>query len=350
MRISLLAGGLTLLLMVVGGSIVFTLFKFNHFAVIEDRFDGVCLPVSGVAGPEDIEIASALGRAYVSSLDRRAGEAARGAIYSIVVGDPLDSDNWRDRTGGAPEKFRPLGLSYFEDGDTRRLFVVNEAAKSIEIFDVRPHGDLVHLESIVERRFTSLNDVAAVGPRSFYVTNDVNAGRNSPLGRFQFLSRSPTGAVFYFDGVTTRVAAENLRFANGVALNQRGTRLYVAESSGQALRIYDRDLRSGALTLAHIRQLPAAPDNLTVAWDGAVWIGALPKPLALPVVERNENILAPSLVIRYADGVGDGGSVTEVYSDNGGGISTSTVAAVAGGKLLIGALYDHKYLICDLPN
>jgi len=350
MRISLLAGGLALLFAVIGGSVVFTLFEFNHFAVIEDRFEGACSPVSGVAGPEDIEIAPSLNRAFVSSLDRRARQETRGAIFSVLVGDPLDSDNWRDRTGGAPHAFRPMGLSYFEDGDIRRLFVVNEASKAVEIFDVQSNGDLLHLESVAERRFTSPNDVAAVGPRSFYLTNDVNAGRDSLLGKFQFLSRSTTGAIYYFDGVTTRVAAEGLRFANGVALNQRGTRLYAAESSGQALRIYDRDPASGSLALADVKPLPAAPDNLTVAWDGSVWIGAQPKPLTLPVAERNANILAPSLVMRYADGMGGDSPLSEVYSNGGTGISSSTVAAVSGGKLLIGALFDDKYLICDLPK
>ncbi|MCB2113473.1 MAG: SMP-30/gluconolactonase/LRE family protein [Parvularculaceae bacterium] len=350
MRISLLAGGLALLICAIGGSVVFTLFEFNHFAAIEDRFDGACSPVSGVAGPEDIEIAPSLGRAFISSLDRRAASDTRGAVFSVLVSDPLDSDNWRDRTGGEPADFRPLGLSYFEEGDTRRLFAVNEASNSVEIFDVRPDGDLVHLETVRERRFTSPNDIAAIGPRSFYLTNDVNAGRRSLLGKFQFLARSPTGAIFHFDGVTTRVAADGLRFANGVTLNASGARLYAAETSGRALRIYDRDPASGFLTLAAIEPLPAAPDNLTIAADGSVWIGAQPKPLAIPVAERNENILAPSLVIRYADAMGGESSISEVYSNSGSGISTSTVAAVSGGKLLIGALYDDKYLICDLPN
>ncbi|OFW99848.1 MAG: hypothetical protein A3E78_09310 [Alphaproteobacteria bacterium RIFCSPHIGHO2_12_FULL_63_12] len=350
MRFSLLAGSFILLFALAGGAVAYTLFSFNHFKTVEDRFDGQCSPVAGVAGPEDIEAAPSIGRAFVSSLDRRAGPLARGAVFAVLIDDPLDAENWRDRTTGAPEKFRPLGLNYYESGDVRRLFVVNEAMKSVEIFDVTPTGDLAHLETVTERRLTSPNDVVAVGPRSFYVTNDVDSGRASLFGKLQFLSRAAAGKIYFYDGVAMRLAAEGLRFANGVALNARQTRLYAAETAGQSLRIYDRDPETAALTLARIEPLPAAPDNLTIAWDGSVWIGAQPKPLSVPLVERDPLLHAPSLVIRFVDQEGVATPMTEVFSDSGDAISTATVAAVSGSRLLIGSLLDDKYLICDLPG
>lgn len=350
MRFSLLAGAVLLLLALGGGTLAFTLLSFNHFKVVEDRFDGRCSPVAGVAGPEDIEPAPSLGRAFVSSLDRRAGPLARGSIFAVLIDDPLDSENWRDRTAGVPEDFRPLGLNFYDDGDVRRLFVVNEATNSVEIFDVSAAGDLTHLETVSERRLSSPNDVIAAGPRSFYVTNDVEPGRGSLLGKFQFLSRAASGKIYYYDGVSMSVAADGLKFANGIAMNARKTRLYAAETAGQSLRIYDRDPESGALSLASVEPLPAAPDNLNVAWDGSVWIGAQPKPLSVPMVERDPTLRAPSLVIRFVDQEGVASPMTEVFSDKGDAISTATVAAIAGSRLLIGSLLDDKYLICDLPG
>ena len=350
MRWSFLAGGLALLLAAFAGAALFTLQNFNHFKPVESRFSGTCEPVTGVPGPEDIEVTPTRDRAFISSLDRRAGKYARGAILAVLVSDPLDSENWRDRTDGKPSRFRPLGVSYFESGDVRRLFVVNEATKSVDLFDVAPNGDLTFVESIAERRLISPNDVAAVGPRSFYVTNDLDADAGSILARFQFLSRAATGTVFYYDGVSMRVAADGLRYANGVALNQRRTRLYVAETSGQALKIFNRDAQNGALTLVAVKPLPAAPDNITVAWDGSIWIGAQPKPLSVPLAQRDPAFRSPSLVIRYFDKEGVASPMSEVFSDAGDLISTASVAAISGGKLLIGALLDSKYLICDLPG
>lgn len=348
MRFSQLAGGLGLCLVLAGAAGAYTLYSFNHFSVVQDRFNGSCTPVSGVAGPEDIEIAPTSGRAFVSSLDRRADADQRGAIYSVQIDDPLASENWRDRTEGSPDEFRPVGLNYYEEGENRRLFVVNDATKAIEIFVVSRNGDLQHLETIAERRLTSPNDVIAVGPRSFYVTNDVEPGRSSVLGKLHFLARAQSGKIYYYDGVAMRVAAEGLRFANGIALSARGDRLYAAESAGQTLRIYDRDAESGVLSLAKIEALPAAPDNLNLAWDGSLWIGAQPKPLAIPLVERNPEISAPSLVIRYVDQEGVATPLTQIFSSNGDAISTASVAAISGSRLLIGALLDDKYLICEL--
>lgn len=350
MRFSLLAGTVLVFLILGATLVAFTLYSFNQFKDVEDRFAGACTPVTGVAGPEDIEVAPSVGRAFVSSLDRRAPPETRGAIYAVLVDDPLDSENWRDRTGGKPEKFRPLGLNYYESGDVKRLFVVNEATSAIEIYDVGADGDLTHLQSIVERRLNSPNDVLAVGPDSFYVSNDADPGRSSILGKAHFLSRAASGKIFLYESGTMRLAAEKLRFANGLALNARGTRLYAAETSGQALRIFDRDPATGNLTLARIEPLPAAPDNLNVAWDGSIWIGAQPKPLSLPLSERDPTHLAPSLVLRFVDQDGVVSPMTEVFSNKGDAISTSTVAAVSGGRLLIGALLDDKYLICDLPG
>lgn len=349
MRFPLLAGGLALLLALACGAVVFTLHELNHFEHVENRFAGVCSPVTGVAGPADIEAVGASGRAFVLSLDRRA-DGARGAIYSVLIDDPLDSENWRDRTLGEPKSFRPLGLSYFEQGEVKRLFVVNGATKAIDIFAVSADGDLKLLESVAERRLTSPNDVVAVGPRSFYVTNDVDAGRHSLLGMIEFLTLAPSGKLYYFDGVSMRLAADQLRFANGVAASLDGARIYVAETTGRALRIFRRDIETGILTLDRIETLPAAPDNITIAFDGALWIGAQPKPLASTLAENNPLAKAPSLVIRFVDKADVASPMTEIFSNDGQMISTSSVAAVAGRRLLVGALFDDKYLICELPG
>ncbi len=350
MRFPLLAGTFAILAAAAGAVAYTTLDFFNYFNEVEDRFAGVCSPVTGVAGPEDIDASSTSGRAFLSSLDRREGRDARGAVFAVLLADPLDSENWRDRTLGKPGKFRPLGLNYYEEGDVRRLFVVNEAVNGVEIYDVLASGDLNHLKTVVERRLTSPNDVVAVGPESFYVSNDVEPGRNSFLGKLFFLARLASGKIYYYDGVSMRLAAEKLKFANGLALNARGTRLYAAQTSGNAISIYDRDPASGDLTLSKVEQLPASPDNLNIAWDGSVWIGAQPKPLTIPLLLRDASKVGPSLVLRYVDNRDGAAPMTEIFSSKGDAISTSSVAAIAGGKLLIGAMLDDKYLICDLPG
>lgn len=327
---------------VVGGG-VWILYSFNQFAPVADEFAGACTPVTGLAGPEDLQIDPVTRLAFVSSFDRLEREE-RGGVFAVPIDDVLSGDAFRDRTGGAPDMFEPLGLYLYRDRDHARLFVVNSAGKTVELYDVEPDGDLVWLERFAERRLTSPNDVVAVGPRAFYVTNDIEPGRSTILGKMQFLLRSGSGRLLHFDGTSWRVAAEGLRFANGVNVSPDGARLYVAETAGAALRIYKRDAMTGTLTQERVVRMGAALDNINVDAEGALLIAAHPKPL----MAADPEAIAPSLVLRYVDGAK--GKPETVFSDDGKEISGSTVAARLDDTLLIGGLNERKFLLCKLPS
>lgn len=334
---------LALLLLLVAGAGI-RLQSFNHFSAVEPVALNRCAPVTGIIGPEDIKIDAKSGLAFISSLDRR-DKAARGAIHVFDVSDPLSTAAWRDRTNGAPSAFKPLGLDFYDDGEVRRLFVINEATPAVEVFDVAEDGALTHLESFVERRLTSPNNVVAVGPRQFYVTNDVRPGRDALIADLHFLMRVGSGDIFFVDSDVWRLAAEGLRFANGLALSPDGTQLYVAETAGNAVKVFDRDPATGALMLAGAIDLEAAPDNINMDEDGALWVGALPKPLLVPRLHNDLNAVAPSAVIK----VTRDGQTRTIYRNQGDEQSAATVAARIEDKLLIGALYEQKFLLCDLP-
>lgn len=339
-----LAAFLIVLAIIVCGFALGSLNSFNHFASVERSFSGRCTPVAGIAGPEDLQVDGSRGRLFISSLDRREKES-RGAIHVFDLSDPLNEAGWRDVTDGRPAAFRPLGIDYFEDGEVRRLFAVNEANASVEVFDVAEDGALIHLETFSERRLTSPNNVVAVGPRSFYVTNDVRPGRNTRLGDIHFLTRQSSGEVFYVENDSWRLAADGLRFANGIEVSADGAQIFVAETAGRRVRIFDRDASTGVLSEAGAVGLPAAPDNLTMDAAGDLWVAALPKPLSLPRHKTHPDSMAPSEVIR----IDTDGRVETVYRDDGTELSASTAAARIGNSLVIGALYDKKFLICDLP-
>ncbi len=317
---------------------------FNQFETLEPVALASCAPVRGIAGPEDIEVDEAHGRAFISSLDRRT-DGARGAIHVFDANDPLSQAGFRDRTSGVPAEFRPFGLNYYQDGEIRRLFVVNEAGPSVELYGVAENGDLTHLETFSERRLTSPNSVVAVGPRQFYVSNDVRPGRDARIADLHFLLRSGSGDIFFVDGDVWRLAAEGLRFANGLALSPDGATLYAAETAGNALKLYTRNVETGTLTPAKTIRLGASPDNINVDQAGTLWVGALPKPLLTPRLLRDVKATAPSEVIKVAPD----GSIETIYRNDGGEQSAATVAARVKNKLLIGALYEEKFLFCDLP-
>ena len=338
-------GFFAVLLLFAGAAIYGGLRSFNHFAEIDHVFEGQCTPVRGIIGPEDIQIDPRRSRAFISSLDRRA-DNVRGAIHIFDLNNPLSEGTWRDRTGGEPVAFEPFGMDFYDDGEVRRLFVVNQANNGVEMFDVAGDGALTHLETFTERRLTSPNSVVAVGRRSFYVTNDVRPGRSSRMGDLHFLTRAASGQVLFTDGTIWRIAAEGLRFANGIDISPDGARAYVAETAGGAVQLFERNTETGALAPAGEIKLDASPDNLMVDEAGAVWIAALPKPLTTPRHRANPETLSPSQVIR----IGADGKPRTIYRDNGEELSASTTAARLDRTLLIGGLYDETFLICGLPD
>lgn len=341
-----------LLLFAAATAVYLTLAGFHEFSPVESRpFRGVCTPVTGVPGPGDVQIDAARKRAFISSFDRLGSEGApRGAIYAFNIDDPLDASSWTDRTHGVPARFEPQGIYLYADGAVERLFVVNAATRAIEIYDVAEDGMLTHLRSVSERRLTSPNDLVAVGPEAFYVTNDAEPGRDSLLGRLYFLLRAGAGSVLFYDGRSWRVAAEGLKFANGIAANAAGTRLFVAESAGSDVRVFRRDPATNALTQDAAIAVDAAPDNLNVDRSGALWIAAHPRPLSLPGYFRPRDSRSPSLVLRVDPVDGAAARPVHVYANDGKELSASSAAARLGGTLIIGALLDSKFLICKLQD
>jgi len=334
-----------LVFIILTGVVTTIFYSFNGFDQVDDSFGVACAQVAGLAGPEDIQVDKVRGRAFISSLDRRDANA-RGGIHLFDPLNPLTSAGWRDLTMGTPENFQPLGMDYYRDDEVERLFVVNQANAAVEMFGVAADGGLIHLETFSNARMTSPNNVVAVGRRSFYVTNDVKPGRMSWLAEAHFTFRIPSGEVIFMDGIDWRVVADGLRFANGLALSAEGDRLYVSETAGGAVRVFKRDIKTGDLASDDKIRLDFSPDNLTIDEAGDLWIAGLPKPLTLPHHRADSSALAPSEILRYRDGEGAKTS----YRDDGSMLSAASVAARFGEKVLIGAIYEEKFLICDLPE
>ncbi|MBI1393807.1 MAG: hypothetical protein GC152_13800 [Alphaproteobacteria bacterium] len=321
----------------------------RQFDRLEPDLIGNCTPVRGIAGPEDLQVDPVGRRLFVSSFDKRATNVRRGSIHVLNVDDPLDAAGWRDRTNGRPEEFLPIGLHYYAKDEIQRLFVVNAASNAVELYDIESDGDLIHLETFTERRLKSPNDVVAIGPNDFLVTNDASAGRSSMLGRVQFLARARVGSVLRFNGTAWSLVDDHLRFANGIAINESGDRLYVGESAGRAVRIYQRPPGEEIFKLQDVIDMPGAVENLNVASDGRVIAAANPKPLSMALHRRSPEALSPSLIVQLGSSIaGEGPApIKPLFRSDGVFLSAATAADVIGSKLFVGTLADDRFLICN---
>ncbi|MCA9718580.1 MAG: SMP-30/gluconolactonase/LRE family protein [Myxococcales bacterium] len=329
----------------------------GQFRRIDPHFEGRCTPIEGAVGVEDLVVTPGGRAALLASDDRRARDAAsRGGIYIYSLDDGVAP---RLLSGSAPASFHPHGLDLVVTPDGRgTLYVVNHelprgAGHSIEVFDWRatPEPTLTHRATIRDPLLVSPNDVAGVDHSRFYVTNDHGAA--SPRAQtLEDYTRRARARVVYHDGEETRVAADGLRYANGIALRPDGAALFVSSTTDRRLHVFARDRETGALSRRADVALSTGPDNIDVEPDGTLWIAGHPKLLSFVVHARAPGRRSPSQVLRLRP-VPDEPlefAVEEVYLDDGSELSGASVAARRGRRLLIGGVFEPEFLDCTMDR
>ena len=330
------------------------------FVDLQPKLVDQCMRVDVAPGTEDVEIDTQLNAAFISAADRRAwfNEIASGGgapppaapttgIYLMDLAEPhavrrVSPDGMND--------FLPHGISLWRGPDgEKRLFVVNHPSAGeslVEIFDVGAAGALTHLEGVSFEAMHSPNDVVAVGPNAFYATNDrgFEEGLMSVLEAYMAL---PFSDAVYYDGEKGAVAAKGLVYANGINKSANGTKIYVAEFLKRRVSVFDRDQSSGALSLDKRIKTNTGPDNIDVAEDGALWIGGHTKVFDFLAHAEDENAVAPSHVVRVDPETGEN---RDVFIDIGGVINGSSVGAVSGDTLVVGAVFDGHVMVCPLGS
>ncbi len=317
---------------------------------------GPCRAIAGFDGPEDIVVDRARSLAYVTSADRRGvtrkGTPPNGAIMLLPLADgpaavPLRLEPL------PPESFFPHGLDLWigPDGE-RRLFVVDHgrdgASHSVEIFRITEEGRrLVHLETIRSSAFIDPNDIVAVGPRRFYLTN-LHGARSALARTLEGYLMLPLADVVYYDGTRARPVARGLRMANGITRDAAGAHIFVAEITGRAVTAYRRLPGGGALGKLWRRPVPMGVDNLSMDADGVLWAAGHPDLLAISARLAGGDAPSPSEVIRIDGAGGDAPGWKTVFLDRGEALSAASVAVHVDDRLLIGAVFGPQILDCAL--
>ena len=324
----------------------------GFFTNLEPLLVGECRRVDIAPGTEDVEIDEDARQVFVSAFERRgwfAGETAgrpRGAIYLLDLADrtltpQLVSEN-------APTDFSPHGISLWRAPDgARRLFVVNhrsDGTEAVELFDVGDDGALFHTETVSFSAMYSPNDVAAVGNRQFYASND-RKHEKGLAGVLEVYGALPLTDVVYFDGVDGRSVVQGLTYANGVAVSKNGEEIYIAEVTKRRISAYTRNKATGALKIRKRWRVNTAADNIDIAPDGALWIGGHPDTNKFLAHAKNPDVIAPSHVIRLDP---TSGEYDDKFVSLNGEINASSTGAASDDMLIVGAVFDPHVLVCPL--
>jgi sugar lactone lactonase YvrE len=207
-------------------------------------------------GPEDVAVRE--GWAYTG--------LANGVIMKVKL-DGSDAQPLAD-TGG-----RPLGLQFDAGGN----LIVADAKKGL--LSVAPDGTVTVLADRVDAKpmvFVDDLDIAADGTIWFS-----DASTRFGIDRYidDLWEGSATGRLLAYDPKTktVRVALEDLRFANGVAIAPDQSFVLVNETAARRIRRLWLTGPDAGKSDFLITGLPGFPDNLSAAPGGGFWV-ALPSP------------------------------------------------------------------------
>lgn len=339
---------LIIILVFIGFYVYSRLEALGMFDMITPRLIGDCTTVKGIPGPEDLQADHEKGFIYISSNDRpaiRSGKPLRGGIYRLNLNNPDYKPELMNPE--LPEVFFPHGLSLYS-GEKKRLFVINHRSKedhSVEIFEINNSGLLKHLKTIRNDLMYSPNDILAVGPESFYITND-RKSRSSFSRVIDAFFKLKRGSVAYYDNGKMRIIVEGMAYANGINMNKEGELVYVTETLGGKLNVFRRDLGDGNLTILHSFELGAGLDNIDIDEQGDLWIAVQPDLVALGAHMKDPSSLSPTKVLQISVN-GEDLIVNEVFRDDGNLVSGGSVAVQYKSRLLLGAVSNAKIVICE---
>ena len=353
-RAAITAG--VVLFVAIVGLVVRTLDAGGAFSSLTSGFSGTCRNIAGISGAEDLQIDASDGLVFFAATDWRAPGghgSSKDGLYTLSLAHP---DVGFTKLAGTPHDFHPHGLSLFRAADGKlTLMVINHQAsgdQAVEIFDVAVASGAAKLTArghIEGGELISPNDLVAVGPEQFYVTNDHTS--RTALGRMiETYAVLPRANVVYFDGTYFRVAAQGLQVANGINISPDGKYLYVAETSGRSLKTYQRDPFSGALMQVGDLSIASGLDNIDVAADGRLWVAGHPSQFETLAARGDRSKRAGSQIFVVDTNGGLPTSVRSVYANAGDEISGASVGAVTGKTLFIGSPLDDKILECTLER
>ncbi|WP_425408700.1 strictosidine synthase family protein [Hyphococcus sp.] len=318
---------------------------------LSNKLVNQCARVDVAPGAEDVTIDPDLGLAFISAADRR-GWYAKDAEQSVnprngIYAMSMDGSDVR-KVSPPMENFLPHGVSLWRGPNgEKRLFVISHpptGEELVELFDIAADGALTHLETISFPQMKSPNDLVAVGPRQFYVTNDQKFDRGFLAAMEAYLAL-PLSNVAYYDGENGRIAKGGIAYANGINQSADGKTIYVAELLKRRILVFDRDIETGELSRVKALKINTAPDNIEVSRDGALWVAGHSRIFEFLEHAKDENAKAPSHVIRLNP---RNGLASDVLISVNGEINASSVGAVWANTLIVGAVFDGHVMVCPM--
>lgn len=345
-----------------------TLIQMGYFKVLLNHSPGPCRVIQ-VDGSEDVDVLPD-GLAFISSGLQWPGadpivNTRKGKLllfnFNNSDTDPLELT----LKSFDSSSFNPHGLSLYSDPESNIVFVFAINHKSdgdvVEIFEFdREEQSLIHRRSITDKKIYSGNDLVAVGPSSFYITNTFSSlGTRFVLARMvEVMLPLSLGNVVYYNGERSQTVATGIMLANGINTDPSRRYIYVSSTMGGHVNVYERREDN---TLTNLQKFPLGfgSDNINVdVTNGDLWIAGTARGLDFVPYSKNLSLPCSSQVVRLrVNNLPQSSSsrkspvfqyeARDVYVNDGRQLKASSAAAHYQGKMLVGTVFDNL-LFCEL--
>lgn len=332
-----------IVIVVLGFFVLKTLYQAGQFKTIDNSFAGDVLTIyNNVPGPEDMQLDRMSETLFISgSIRRDYYSSSKSGIYTLN----LEKDSVPKYVFTTLEQeFNPHGLSLLRQDTALYLFAVNHNNQGdfIESFFFK-NDTLFHLQSFANTELCCPNDVLAIAPDKFYVTNDHGSERGNWKRIIEDYLRIPFSNVFYFNGESLIKAAGPFHYANGINISPDGKVIYISETTGAAISAY-MILGDGSLVNKSTIDVDTGVDNIDIDEAGNLWVAAHPRLLDFVNHVKDSVNLSPSQVLKIQPMANFTYQIEEVYLNDGSQISASSVAIPYKNELFIGVVLDHAVL------
>lgn len=312
-----------------------------------------CTARTSLTGAEDITINQQSGTAYFATDERnhylKYGENVdeNGLLWSFDLTDPAAEPVAIN--ANYPQTFHPHGISLLQENGLNYLFVVNHITTTdhqIDVFELSSPTEAKLLKTIQFPLLVSPNDVHALSLNHMLVTNDHGSPRHTIGEKLEDLFRLAKGNLVEYKEGTSEVIIDELYMANGITTSPDQKTVYLAESTGRRIGAYSKN-EKGYWEVDTYIEIDAMPDNLEWDTKGNLLVASHPSAFDFSVHTFDPSI--PSGSIAHEIDVATG-ETNVLYSDDGEQISGSSVLARYQDQLLIGSVFDDKFLHCRIPS
>lgn len=322
-----------------------TLNNAGVFKRITNHFDGTVVEIyENMPGPEDLDLDAESGLLFIASSDRWAlqkGVASQDGIYVLQLDSGVVPQKLPTTYSGS---FHPHGISYLKNDTAAWLFVVNHNNQGsfVEVFEFR-NDSLIHLRSIKDELMCCPNDIVAVAPDKFYVTNDhgIHDGFFRTLEDYLLI---PLSYLLYCEDHSFTKVYTGLKYANGVNISADGSVLYLTHTTGRELLTFNRNKETGKINLISTTELHTGVDNITVDIEGNLWIAGHPRLLAFVAHAADPDNKSASQVLKLSPVSPGEYQIEEIYMDDGNQLSGSSVALKYKDELFTGVVFESKLM------